>query len=457
MDREIKEIKVYNPYNGELVGSVIPASDKDIDRAIERAWDAFNANDNLAIDRYHILSNVWRMLQERREEFARLISLETGKSIRESRIEVDRASTTLHWSAEESLRIGGTILPCDTTEQRLHKKAYVYRVPLGVVGAIVPFNYPLNIPAHKVGPALASGNTVILKPSPKAPMSSERFVKLFYESGLPRHMLQVIHGDAPVTERLVKGNISAVSFTGSTRIGYEVARWATPKKLVLELGGNDPIVVMDDADLNLAVKIIIAHRFSFSGQRCTSCKRLFLHTSIYKEVKTRLLAEISKLTVGDPMDEKTDIGPLIDEYVAIDICNKIGAARKGGAKILCGGSRKGSIVLPTLIEGLKIEDPLIYEETLGPVLPIIKFEDFDEVPSLVNNTPYGLQAGIFTNRIDIIQEAFRRFNVGTLVVNDGPGLRVEPLPFGGVKSSGLGREGIRYAIEEFTNSKTLIL
>lgn len=457
MNRNAQVIDVHNPYTGQKLGSVTSASKPDVEQAVGRARQAFEADECLPIDRRNMLFRARELLGGRREEFARMIASETGKPIRESRVEVDRACTTILWSAEESLRLEGMIHHCGVTAQRLAKRAFVERIPLGVVAAVVPFNFPLNIPAHKMGPALAAGNAVIVKPSPKAPMATERLVELFHEAGVDAGMLQVLHGGADVVEGLARGHVNVMSFTGSTRVGRQVAEWAAGKKVVMELGGNDPIVVMDDADLDQAAKVIVAHRFGSSGQRCTSCKRAFLHAAVYDDMKERLLRGVANLVVGDPLEEATDIGPLIDEEAAERVMAKLEAAVQDGAKVLCGGTRDGAVVEPTLVENVKPSHALFHEETFGPVLPLVAFESFDEVVAGVNSTPYGLQSGIFTNRMDVIQEAFRRFEVGAVVVNDGPGLRVEPIPFGGVKGSGLGREGIRYAMEEFTTLKTLVL
>ena len=449
-------IEVFNPFDGNVLGSVRRASRTDVHDMVVRAEIAFRRNRGLAIDGYEILLKVSELLAVRRDAFAMTICRETGKPIRECRVEVDRACTTLLWSAQESLRLEGVVQPCDVTPQRLPRNAYVHRVPLGVVVAITPFNFPLNIPAHKVGPALAAGNAVILKPSPKAPLATVSFVDLFREAGLPDDLLEVVHGDADVVEQLAREDVQAVTFTGSSRVGPQIAAWAAGKKVTMELGGNDPVVVMDDADLDAAAAAIIAHRFGSSGQRCTSCKRAILHEAVYEAMKERLLEGVSRLVTGDPMSEKTDLGPLIDEPAAIGVMEKVEAARARGATILCGGSRDGAFVAPTLVEKITTENALFQEETFGPVLPLMPFRDLDEAIALVNSTPFGLQAGIFSQRMDVVREAFARFEVGTLVVNDGPALRVEPIPFGGVKSSGMGSEGIRYAIHEFTRYKTLV-
>ena len=450
-------IQTRNPYNLELIAEIEQTSAQELHSLINSAVSGFKNSTLLAIDRFKILSKAAELLELEKEEFAVLVCQETGKPIRESRFEVDRACTTLAWSAQEALRIDGLIQSCDVTEKPSLKKAYIHRVPLGLIAAITPFNFPLNIPSHKIGPALASGNAVIIKPSPKSPLSTSRLVELFFRAGLPRDLLKIVHGGPETGKMLVCEKINAVSFTGSATAGRQIAKSAAGKKLTMELGGNDPVVVMDDADLESAALAIVKHRFSFSGQRCTSCKRVFIHKSVYEDLKNRLNILISQLRVGDPMNESTDIGPLIDDEAADNIQQKIESAKRAGAVVISGGTREGRILHPVLIENLDPDDPLVQQETFGPVLPIAEFENFQEAIELVNSTPYGLQSAIFTNRMDIVKKAFQEFEVGTLIVNEGTGFRVESLPFGGVKDSGIGREGIRYAINEFTTLKTLIV
>jgi acyl-CoA reductase-like NAD-dependent aldehyde dehydrogenase len=449
-------IEIKNPYDGTVLGAVAVSSPGQVRRAVQQAKAAAKRGVP-SFDRYTVLHRTSELLRDRTEEFALGITREAGKPIRESRLEIERACTTLLWSARESLRTDGIVQSCDTTPQRLQRHAYVHRIPLGVVAAITPFNFPVNIPAHKIGPALAAGNAVILKPSPRTPLVTTRFAELFYEAGLDHDLLQILNGGPSLVEQLVADDVQAVTFTGSSDAGLAICRRAAGKKITMELGGCDPVIVMEDADVDAAVRAIIAHRFAYSRQRCTACKRAIIDASLYQELKERLLAGIEKLVTGDPMKEETDIGPLIDREAALHIVEIIEGARRRGARILCGGGRVDSFVEPTLVENIGPEDPLLLTETFGPVLPIISFWTPAEAIGYVNAAPYGLQAGIFTNNIALLREAFQRLEVGALILNDGPGLRIEPLPFGGVKSSGFGREGIRYAIEELTCLKTLIV
>lgn len=450
-------IRIHNPYSGELEGEIESTPMESIPDIVSEASEAFRDNQLTAFDRYSILAGAAKRLTDQKEEWAVSICRETGKPIRESRTEVDRAVTTLEISAQEALRVEGHIQACDVTDKRIAGNAYVHRVPIGVILAVTPFNFPLNIPAHKIGPALAAGNTVILKPSPRAPLASSRFASLFHQAGLPENLLQVVNGESRVTKALAQSEVSAVSFTGSSSTGGEIARWSAGKKLILELGGNDAAIVMEDADLEKAASAIVAHRFGSSGQRCTACKRVFIHQSVYQATREILVCLVSRLRAGDPMDETTDVGPLIDDKSAEEICRKIEESIIRGANVILGGERNGRFIKPALIENISHEDPLVHEETFGPVLPLVPFGDLDHAIRMVNSTRYGLQSAIFTNRIDAVRKAFREIEAGALIVNDGPGFRIESLPFGGVKRSGFGREGVRYAIEEFTTLKTLVM
>jgi len=450
-------IRIHNPYSGELEGEIESTPVGSIPDIVSKAFRAYRDNQLPAFDRYSILAGAAGLIREQKEDWAVSICRETGKPVRESLTEVDRAITTLEVSAQEALRVEGLIQACAVTDNRIARNAYVHRVPIGVILAVTPFNFPLNIPAHKIGPALAAGNAVILKPSPRAPLATSRFASLFHQAGLPGNLLQVVNGDNGVTRALAQSEVSAVSFTGSSSTGEAMARWSSGKKLVLELGGNDAAIVMDDADLEKAAAAIVAHRFGSSGQRCTACKRVFIHQSVYEAAREILVRLVSRLRAGDPMDEATDIGPLIDDRSAEEICRKIEDAAGRGAKLILGGGRKGRFIEPTLIENIDHEDPLVREETFGPVLPLVPFNDLDQAIRMVNSTSYGLQSAIFTNRMDTVLKAFREIEAGALIVNDGPGFRIESLPFGGVKQSGFGREGVRYAINEFTTLKTLVM
>ena len=321
-----------------------------------RAHKAFRNIVPPSIERHDILMRASQSLAQHREDLAQLVCREAGKPIGECRLEIDRACTTLSWSAQESLRLEGLVQPCDITPERLRRHAYVHRVPLGVVAAITPFNFPVNLPAHKIGPAFAAGNAVIVKPSPRAPLATGRLVEILHASGVDEELLQIVHGGANTVESLVKSSVQAVSFTGSSKVGPKIAAWAAVKTLVMELGGNDPVVVMEDADLDSAAEVIIAHRFGFAGQRCTCCKRALIHSRVWDEMRERLVRLATGLVVGDPADETTTFGPLIDEEPAQQVLERVRASVASGAAVLCGGTREGALVQPTLVENVKPPD-----------------------------------------------------------------------------------------------------
>ncbi|MBN1555741.1 MAG: aldehyde dehydrogenase family protein [Phycisphaerae bacterium] len=448
-------IEVLNPYNDEVIGTVPVATDAEIQEAVKRSANAVEEDHWTPYDRWELLQAVMRRIRGDQEAFARLICRETGKPIRDSRVEVERTCATLAWSGEEALRLDGVIHSCGVTPARIQKHAHVMRFPVGVVAAITPFNFPMNIPSHKIGPALAGGNAVIVKPSPRAPLTTQKLVEIFTECGAGDRV-QILHGEAKVVETLCRSDVNLVTFTGSTHVGNQIAEWAAGRKICMELGGNDPIIVMDDADLPAAVDTIVAHRFGSSGQRCTSCKRVLAQEGIYDKLKTLLLGKIRSLVVGDPAQEATDVGPLICLRTAEEILRRLDQAVAEGANVLCGGTREGKTIFPTLVENVPPRAALLCEETFGPVLPLIRFSTLNEAVTIVNAQTYGLQSAIFTNRQDVIQSAFRKLQVGALIVNGGTGFRIEPIPFGGVKASGFGREGVRYAVDEFTILKTLV-
>lgn len=451
-------IEVRNPYGGKIIGSVQRSTKADILNIVGRARKAFMANRYISpYERHKILKMACTLLLDDKDSIATSITKETGKPIEESFGEIERAAFVLEQSAEEALRIYGEVLPCNVTSSEIEKSAITYRRPLGVIAAIMPFNYPLNIAAHKVAPAIAAGNAVVLKPSPLSPLTSTRLLKILSEAGLPKDMFLIVQGFKEEAETLVSSDVNMVTFTGSTEGGVNVTRVAGMKRLSLELGGNSALLVFDDADIKAAVKTAIDQRFRTAGQRCTAVKRLFLHEKIYKEFVSTLIKDTRRLKVGDPMDEKCDIGPLVTEEAAMIVEERIKEAVKEGAKILFGGKRENNFISPTILEDLPEGCELVTKETFGPLLPIFRFKHVNEVIKKVNSTQYGLQAGVYTNRIDVIKKLGKELEVVTLIVNDGPGFRIESIPFGGMKSSGMGREGVRYAINEMTKIVSVVM
>ncbi len=450
-----KKLEVRDPATFETVGEVCVAGEKEVADAVAAARRALQ-NPLTTHQRSQILRRWHQLLSERKEEAARLILREAGKTIRECRTEVDRALITLQLSAEEASRLHGEVLPCDVTENPRHRYAFSIRVPLGVVAAITPFNFPVNIAVHKIGPAFAAGNAVVWKPSPKTPLCANFMGELFLETGCPPGWLNIIHGEAEAALALSKAQVHAVSFTGGTQAAEAIARAAAGKKILLELGGNDPVIVAEDADVEKAAEIIVAHRFGAAGQRCTSCKRVFVHASLLDPLVALLRDKIGRLKRGALTDETTEIGPLISEEAAIRVERQVQGLVAGGAKVLIGGKREKNFFWPTLLRGADPLQPECLEEIFGPVLPVYSFSSLAQVVGWVNASPVGLQAGLLTNNLEHARFLFERLEVGTLILNDGPAFRQESLPFGSLKPNSTSREGVRYALQEFSTTKTLV-
>jgi acyl-CoA reductase-like NAD-dependent aldehyde dehydrogenase len=408
-------------------------------------------------ERAQILTNLADLMKRDREKVAIQITQEMGKTISDSLVEMDRAITTITLSAQESIRINGEVLNSDAFAPRREKRGMVEHFPLGIVFAITPFNFPINLSVHKIGPAFAAGNCILFKPGPQNYLSGKMLTDLCYEAGMPREIFQMVNPDVPVMSDLTKHpSINCISFTGGVVAAKAISQNAGLKKLLFELGGNDPLIVMPDGDISLAVKTSINQRFATAGQRCTASKKLFIHTSIYDSFKEKLLEETKKLVIGNPMDPKTFIGPVVNTKAADEIMRRLDQAVQMGAKILTGYKREGNIIHPTVIENLTSSCDLIKEETFGPVIPLLKFNTIEEVLDELKTSAFGLQAGVFTHDLRTIKRLYEELEVGALAVNDGPGFRAEHFPFGGMKESGMGREGVAYAIREMSALKTLI-
>ena len=408
-------------------------------------------------DRYLILSKLGELIFSHKEKFAILITKETGKLIVESRVEVDRALKTIEIAAEEAKRITSDSASANSFGAHSDKLSFTRREPLGVVLCITPFNFPLNLALHKIAPAFAAGNTILLKPADCNFLSARLLVDLCYQAGMDAQFIQLITPKVETLNELVQNpDIQCVSFTGGTKTADKISKLAGRKKLLLELGGNDALVIFPDFDLDLAVNIAITGRFGCAGQKCTSNKRIFIHDDIYEDFKKLLLKKITQFKVGDPLKETTTLAPVISVEAANKIHSLIKNSIAAGAKCLAGGHVVNAHVSATVLEQLSDNDEIISEETFGPVMPLLKFNDISELIFDINNTPYGLQAGILTHNIEIIKRMFDEVDVGTVIAGDGPGFRQEHLPFGGVKASGIGREGIKSAMFEMSYIKQLI-
>lgn len=450
---------VTNPWNNETLGEYVYASESDIAQAMTTLKRGEAIQRRLAAhERADILRRLADLLRENQEELAALVTKEIGKTISDARVELDRAINTAIASAEEARQISGEALDSDAYPPTRGRIGVVMWRPLGTVLCITPFNFPLNIAMHKLGPAFAAGNAVLFKPGPQNTASAQRLVELCYAAGMPKETLQLCIPDVPAMAKLVAHpQVKAINFTGGTAAARAISAAAGFKKLLLELGGNDPLIVMPDADIDAAVAAAINQRFATAGQRCTAVKRVFVHRDVYAQFRDALLSKTEALEVGDPTREATFVGPVINARAAGDIMARIDDALAQGAHLVCGHRREENLLWPTVIEQVPDDAALVVEETFGPVLPLRSFEDLDEVIDVVNRSPYGLQAGVFTQDLSTIRHLFEVLEVGLLASNDGPGFRAEHFPFGGVKDSGVGREGVKYAIREMSYQKTLII
>jgi aldehyde dehydrogenase (NAD+) len=448
-------LEVCSPYDNRLVGTVKLANGSHVQQAIEAALKGGHKLSRY--ERYAILEKARQLLVERKEEFAQLISAESGLAIREARYEIGRGHDVLLFAGIESLKDDGQIFSCDISPAGKARKIFTLREPLSLAVCITPFNHPLNQVLHKVAPALAVGTPVILKPSEKTPLTAVKFVELLYEAGLPHYMLSVLLGPTEeVAEPLVKDpRVEIVSFTGSIAVGKHIVSVAGYKKVILELGGNDPLIIMEDADLDKAVFLAAEGSFRNSGQRCTAVKRILVHEKIKEAFVQKFIGKSKEYTCGDPADEETMVGTVIDEASAIYLESVVKKAVDQGAKVLLGGRRKGALLEPTVIVDVPRNADMVMHESFGPLAPIMTFKDIDDAISLSNSTTYGLSSGIVTNNMEYALRFVKELKVGTVNINEVPGYRIESSPFGGIKDSGLGiKEGVIEAMKCFTFVKT---
>lgn len=450
--------QILNPYNSTVVAEVAYTSESEALKALGLLEQGKKIQNKMApFERADILLKLANLMKRDREKIAAQITTEMGKTISDSLIEMDRAITTITLSSQEAIRINGEVLNSDAFAPRRDKRGLVEHFPLGIVMCITPFNFPINLSAHKIGPAFAAGNTILFKPGPQNYLSGKMLTDLCHESGMPVETFQMVNPDIPVMTMLTKHpSINCISFTGGIIAAKAIAQNAGLKKLLFELGGNDPLIVMPDGDVNLAVKTAINQRFGTAGQRCTASKKLFIHKNVYSEFKNKLLEETAKLVIGDPAKKETFVGPVVHSKAADEIMKRLKDAVNNGANILAGNKREGNIIHPTVIENVNDQCELVKEETFGPVIPLKSFNDIEEVITSLKHSAFGLQAGVFTHDLRIIKRLYEELEVGALAVNDGPGFRAEHFPFGGMKDSGLGREGVAYAIREMSAVKTLI-
>jgi putative phosphonoacetaldehyde dehydrogenase len=454
--RTERSLDVINPFSGERVGSVAMASLDQVRLAMDIA-QAYVPK----LSRYQrsaILQRASALLRDRLAEASDLITRESGLCKKDSIYEIGRVADVLVFGANEALRDDGQVFSCDLTPHGKHRKVITTREPLlGVITAITPFNHPMNQVAHKVVPSVASNNRMILKPSEKVPLSALYFADLLYEAGLPPEMLQVITGDPReiADELLTHRAVDLITFTGGVSIGKYIAGKAGYRRMVLELGGNDPLIVMDDADLDKASDLAVQGSYKNSGQRCTAVKRMLVHQKVIGEFTERVVEKTRAWRFGDPMDAGNDMGTVIDEAAARHFQAVVGEAIAQGARLLAGNLRDGALYAPTVLDRVRPEMTVVREETFGPVSPIIGFKDIDEAIAISNGTAFGLSSGICTNRMDDATRFAKELKVGNVNLWEVPGYRIELTPFGGIKDSGLGyKEGVQEAIKSFTNGKT---
>jgi acyl-CoA reductase-like NAD-dependent aldehyde dehydrogenase len=452
-------IEIRSPGTGQRVGTTYRASAKHVESAIAAAVRAFEVTGKLGgYERQRILRSIASGIEKRRDELARIMALEAGKPLKASRVEVDRAVFTFNVAAEEAVRVGGEYLPLDWQASTAGRWGIVRRFPLGPIAAITPFNFPINLVAHKLAPAIAAGCTIVLKPAPQTPFTALRLGQIIEEAGWPAGGLNVLplsNEDAGLIVR--DDRIKLLSFTGSTAVGWQLKSQAAKKRVVLELGGNAAVIVCADANLELAAERCAVGGFTYAGQTCISVQRILVENSVYDKFVAALIPRVQKLKVGDVLDENTDIGPLINEAAARRNVEWIEEAVHGGAQVLCGGQRTGSTVTPAVLTNTKPAMRVNCMEIFGPVVTVERFTEYGDALDSVNRSDFGLQAGLFTRDFVRITRAFETLEVGGLMIGEVPSFRIDHMPYGGVKDSGLGREGLRYAIEEMTESRLLAI
>lgn len=451
-------IAVRNPFSGVIVGEVGESSQAEIAGTVARAKIAQHAfRRSTPAVRRALLDGLAAEIARDADNLARIISSEMGKTIREARNEVRRAQNTLKLSGDAATFLDGEALHCAIVEGGADRLATITYEPVGVVGAITPFNYPLNLLCHKLGPAIAAGNAVVAKPSPKAPLAAARLCELAQKAGWPHDIFQIAHGGANAALALARAPINLLSFTGGPAAGLALKNASGLVRCMMELGGNDPLFVMPDADLDKAVATAVGHRFEIAGQSCAAVKKLYLHRDVEARFTDRLLAAVDAVAYGDPSQDETDMGPVIDLAAAQQVAERVSASLTGnGGRLLRGGSHEGTVFAPTVMTNVACDAPVIVQETFGPIIAIRSFDDVGQAIAEVNAGEYGLQAGVFTNDHAVIKQFSRDLIVGGVMVNEGPDFRAEHVPFGGVKSSGLGREGVRIALREMSEPKVVV-
>lgn len=451
--------QIINPYDDSVIATVPDYSEGEVREAISRASAAAKPMADMpAHERGAILNRASRLIEANTVDLARLMAQESGKPMKYARGEVARAVETFLFAADEARRLHGETVPLDAARTGVGKFGYYVRVPVGVIAAITPFNFPLNLVAHKIAPAIAAGCPVVLKPAPATPLTALRLAEILHEAGLPDGAFEIVTGGADVGTWLTTDpRIAMITFTGSPPVARQITRNAGLRRVTLELGGNAATVIDADANLDHAVSRTVMGSFAYSGQTCISVQRIYVHHQCYDEFRSKFIDATNALLVGNPLDERTDIGPVINEAAVIRIDNWVNEAVSQGAQIAVGGTRMGKVMSPTILENVSESMQVMCAEVFGPVVSLVPFDDFDAALAAVDNSPFGLQAGIYTRDLNKAMRAVQRLNVGGVIINDVPSFRVDQMPYGGVKDSGIGREGPRFAVEEMTTLKMVVI
>jgi acyl-CoA reductase-like NAD-dependent aldehyde dehydrogenase len=452
-----KEYDVIDPYRKEVVGRAPISSAEDLDDALVSAVAAkAKAAAVPGYKRAELLHKVVALLDQRAEEIARIITRETGKALKDTRLEVLRARDTLVLSAEEAVRIEGEHVPLDASEMGAGKIAMLLRFPVGVIAGITPFNAPFNLAAHKIGPAVASGNVIVLKAPPQSPLCVFKLVELFHDAGAPPGLVSVLYGNDVGPQLVRDKRVDFITFTGSTKVGAEIKAASGLKRVALELGGTGQTIIHSDGDIEKAAPLCARNSMRLAGQSCISVQNIYAHTSVYDRFVTRLLEEVRKLKTGDPLDPETDVGTLIDEGAATRVQTWVDEAIAGGARALHGGTREGAQITPTLLVDVEPDMKVVCNEVFGPAVSVQRYSDLDTIIELISENEFGLQCGIFTGSVTTAIDAAKRLRTGGVIINGTSTWRVDQLPYGGVKSSGIGREGPRYAIRDMTDERFIV-
>ncbi len=458
-DSSTKFIDVQAPYDGRIIGRIPEATRNDVEDAIAAADSAFRKTRLTPYERYEILHKTSSLLNERTEDIARTLAQEAGKPIRDARAEVSRAVQTFLISAEEAKRIHGEGIPVEAAKGSENRIAFTIRVPVGPICAISPFNFPLNLVAHKVGPAIAAGNTVVLKPASVTPLTAINLGKIMMEAGLPPGYLNIIFGPGNTVGEwlLADPRFALYTFTGSPAVGRRLREATGLRRSILELGSNSAVIIHKDCDIDKAVTACVRAGFAYAGQVCISLQRILLHREIAEEFISKFIPAVESLRPGDPLNEDTDVGPMITEDAAKKACEWISEAMSRGAKLLTGGERNGNMLKPAVLQNVDRDMKVVCYEVFAPVVSIQEYTTIEEAINMVNDSDFGLQAGIFTSDISLAFKTAKELQVGGVMVNDTSMYRADAMPYGGVKQSGIGREGPRYAIEEMTDLKLIVL